>query len=424
TINWGDGQSQTVSASTTAATTFTSHTYATPGTYSITDTANLTTGGTASATTSTTTNASDFTPIAPQRIMDTRTGTGGVQGYLYGGNCYGLQVAGVDGIPSGATAVSVNLTATNTVGNGLFVLGSGNASNLNYNGGQTVANSAIVPLNGGVLPVCVNGNAGTYADAIVDVTGYFAQTAGDGYQPSAPERILDTRAGTGAAKAKVGAKSSLSVPIVGVDSIPADATAVAVHVTETNATGGGFIAAEPDGSGVPSTSSLNFGSGQTVSNTVIVPIAADGKIELYNGAAGGSVDLIADVSGYYSASAPEVFMPVTPYRAVDTRTTNNKIASFSSERFDLVPAATQIPTGATMAANLTATDETAGGSLIAYSPKYATPNTSALNFGKGQNVAGFGLFDTLTGTDSIDVYDNSPGSTDLVIDVFGYFTAN
>jgi hypothetical protein len=424
TINWGDGQSQTVPASTTNYATITPHTYAKPGTYSITDTANLTVGGTTSATTSTATNASSFTPIAPTRIMDSRTGTGGLQGHLYNGNCWHLQVGGVDGIPSGATAVAVNLTATNTVGNGLFVLGSGNASNLNYNAGQTVANSAIVPVTNGLLALCVNGNTGTSADAIIDVTGYFSQTAGDGYQPSVPDRILDTRAGTGAAKAKVGAKSSLSLPITGVDSIPADATAVAVHVTETNATGGGFIAAEPDGSGVPSTSSLNYSPGQTVSNTVIVPIAADGEIKLYNGALSGSVDLIADVSGYFSASAPQAFVPVTPYRAVDTRTTNNKIASFSTGLFELAPAASQIPADATMAANLTATDETAGGSLIAYSPKYATPNTSALNFGKGQNIAGFGLFETMPGDDSIYVYDNSPGSTDLVIDVFGYFTAS
>ncbi|HET9171128.1 MAG TPA: hypothetical protein VFN97_16945 [Actinospica sp.] len=430
TINWGDGHTQTAQASSTAAQTSTPHTYAKPGTYTITDTASLTTGGTVSTTTSFTTAGSSFTAMKPTRIFDTRNGTGTLQQPLDNGNCTSAQVTGVDGIPAGITAVAVNLTVTNTVGNGLFVLGSGNASNLNYSAGQTVANSAIVPLPAdGRFDVCVNGNVGTHADAIIDVAGYFSQSTGAGFQPTAPDRALDTRVGTGAAKAEIGAKSSVSVPIVGVDSIPADVTAVAVHVTETNATGGGFIAAEPDGAGVPTTSSLNYGPGQTISNTVIVPIAADGKIELYNGALTGSVDLIADVSGYFSPTAPDAFMPVTPYRAVDTRlTTGSSLASDSTESFALGATTSgtlqSIPAGATMAANVTATDETAGGSLIVDAGGTPRPDTSALNFGKGQNIAGFGLFATTGSGDSISVYDDSPGSTDLVADVFGYFAAS
>jgi len=430
TIAWGDGQTQTVQASATATATSATHTYAKVGTYTITDTANLTDGTTVSTTASTATNGSGFVPLAPKRILDTRYDVGGEQGALPSGDCYGMPVSGVDGIPSNATAVAVNLTVTDTVSNGIFSLGSDNtASNLNYSAGQTVANSAIVPINDlGGVDVCSGGDSNASADAIVDVTGYFTQTTGAGYQPMTPGRILDTRYGTGAPKAKIGAKTGLSLAIAGADSIPSDVTAVAVHVTETNATGSGWIAAEPDGAGVPTTSSLNYGKGQTISNTLIVPVAADGKIELYNGAVSGSVDLIADVSGYFSATAPDAFMPVTPFRAVDTRKVGSKIGIDGTETFSLdstlTGASAGFPADATIAANVTATDETAGGALTVYPAGTSQPIASALNHGTNQNIANFGLFATSSSADSVDVYNNSPGSTDVIFDVFGYFTSS
>lgn len=428
TIDWGDGQTQTVQASSTNAVTNTPHRYARVGTYIVTNTANLTDGETISTKNTVSTAGSGFTPLGPDRFLDTRHDIGGSNGPIASGQCDGLDITGLDGIPSNATAVAVNLTVTDTKNNGYFFLGyDDTASNLNYTAGQTVANSAIVQLNGwGGIAVCNGGNSDASADAIVDVTGYFATTTGAGYQPTTLKRILDTRDGTGAPKAKVGAKSGLTVPIANVDSIPSGVTAVAVHVTETNATGGGFIAAEPDGAGVPTTSSLNYAPGQTISNTLIVPVAKDGKIELYNGATGGSVDLIADISGFFAASAPDAFIPVTPFRAVDTRQVGSKIASDGTESLNLdstlAGASAGFPADATLAANLTATDETAGGSLTVFPAGTALPNVSALNFGRNQNIATFGLFAASSSADTVSVYDNSPGSTDVVIDVFGYFT--
>jgi hypothetical protein len=49
-------------------------------------------------------------------------------------------------------------------------------------------------------------------------------------------------------------------------------------------------------------SNLNFVKAQTVPNLVIAPVGAYGKVALYNGSA-GSVQLVADVSGYYRATA-------------------------------------------------------------------------------------------------------------------------
>ena len=52
------------------------------------------------------------------------------------------------------------------------------------------------------------------------------------------------------------------------------------------------------------TSNLNFQAGQNIPNLVIVPVGADGKIQLFNGS-GGTVHLLADVTGYILGGTPD-----------------------------------------------------------------------------------------------------------------------
>jgi hypothetical protein len=49
--------------------------------------------------------------------------------------------------------------------------------------------------------------------------------------------------------------------------------------------------------GRPLASNLDFAPGETIPNLVVVPVGADGKIDLYNSL--GTVNLIADLAGYY-----------------------------------------------------------------------------------------------------------------------------
>ncbi|HWS45940.1 MAG TPA: hypothetical protein VN636_08780, partial [Acidimicrobiia bacterium] len=69
-------------------------------------------------------------------------------------------------------------------------------------------------------------------------------------------------------------------------------------VTVTQPTKGGFVTVYPSGAGLPTVSNLNFGAGQTVPNLVVVKGGAGGKIAFYNGSS-GTVQLVADVAGYY-----------------------------------------------------------------------------------------------------------------------------
>ena len=122
-----------------------------------------------------------FTPASPQRLLDTRDGTGGHPGPLAGGSQLTLAVAGVGQVPADAVGLIVNLTATNATADGyLTAYPCGTtiptASNVNYRAGTTVPNLVIVALGGGSL--CIFSNATT--DVIVDVAGWYTPSAGTG----------------------------------------------------------------------------------------------------------------------------------------------------------------------------------------------------------------------------------------------------
>ncbi|MEU6755875.1 hypothetical protein, partial [Streptomyces sp. NPDC046685] len=73
--------------------------------------------------------------------------------------------------------------------------------------------------------------------------------------------------------------------------------AVVLNVTATNPTQSSFVSVYPSGTTRSSASNLNFTAGQTIPNLVIVPVV-DGKVSFYNHA--GTVDLIADITGYFT----------------------------------------------------------------------------------------------------------------------------
>jgi hypothetical protein len=425
TIEWGDGQSTPESGSGCSYEGGgASHTYAKPGQYTVT--LDGTDGYTSQTSTwDIVTDGADYTALGPTRILDTRKGTGAPKAPVVVGSFLRLKIAGSGGIPADVTAVELNLTVTDATNDGQVGTskdgdGTPSALNIDYVAGQTVADSAIVevPVDG-YIDVYNEGAAGS-ADLIADVSGYFAPSAAAGYQPVAPMRILDTRKGIGAPKKTVPSAAGISVAVGGVDSIPpSGVTAVAVHVTVTDAAGGGWIGAEPDGAGVPGTSTLNYNKGQVISNTVLVPVASDGKIELYNGGS-GTVDLLADVSGYFSAAAPNAFVPVTPYQPVDTAD-SGALSAGSTNHFYLVQAAGT----AAVIGVLTVSQPADGGYLTTYPDDISQPAVSDVNFNAGQTVANLSVLDTATDEQAATyVYNGSPGTLQLDINVLGYFAAD
>jgi hypothetical protein len=153
--------------------------------------------------------------------------------------------------------------------------------------------------------------------------GGISKTAASGYTPLTPDRLLDTRNGTGGTSGALPAGKSLSLTVAGADHglLPSTGiTAVALNVTVADATGNGFLTTYPDGKTKPNTSNLNFVAGDVRSANIIVQVGADGKIDIAQGGTTGSTQVIADVEGYFSESSTNTYVPATPTRVLDTRT--------------------------------------------------------------------------------------------------------
>ncbi|MEU8759364.1 hypothetical protein [Streptomyces sp. NPDC048659] len=234
------------------------------------------------------TSGSTYQPVSPKRLMDTRDGTGVAKGAIQAGGTVTLAVT-----EPGVTAVALNITATNATAAGFvsaYPYGTArpNVSNVNFEAGRTVPNMAVVPVKDGKITFY---NRAGSVDVLADVAGYFKEGSGALFTGMQPKRLMDTRNGTGVAKAKVGAGQTVSL------TVGTKYKAVVLNVTATNVTASSFVSVYPYGTARPSASNLNVVAGQTVPNGVIVPVK-DGKVTFYNH--NGSVDLIADVTGYYT----------------------------------------------------------------------------------------------------------------------------
>jgi Domain of unknown function (DUF5122) beta-propeller len=235
-----------------------------------------------------------FTGLPPTRILDTRIGLRPIGP----GQTITLRVVGLGtNAPANAAAVALNVTVTNpTATSFLTVWPSGvptpNASNLNMTEGTTIANLVVVKPGADGL-ISIRNDSGS-TDVIVDVNGYFVPKAVSTF---VPERLLDTRNGIGAPVDAIGPGQSVALVVTGRGPVLAGATgSVVLNVTATDSTDASYVTVWPAGRVFPNSSNLNFVRGQTIPNLVIVPIGANGTVNLTN--AFGSVHLIADISAY------------------------------------------------------------------------------------------------------------------------------
>lgn len=247
-----------------------------------------------------------------------------------------------------------------------------------------------------------------------------AGTVAGAFNPATPSRVLDTREGG----TPVAPGASTTFKVAGVGEVPADASAVVLNVTATRTSAAGHVTAYPAGGSVPTASSLNFAAGQTVANAVTVPVGTDGRVALRNGSS-RRVDLLADVSGWYTGGTPEsggTFQSVTPTRLLDTRSGARpvQVPAGGSVKVDVGGRGT-VPEDAVAAVlNVTATRGTAGGHVTAYPAGFDVPLASNLNFAAGQTVAG--AVTVALGEDGdVELANGSSRPVDLVVDIAGWF---
>jgi hypothetical protein len=294
---------------------------------------------------------------------------------------------------------------------------------------QTVSNMTIATLGKDGVVDIYNGS-GSKVDVAADVSGYFTATnAGSGYQALLVNRLLDTRT-----SGPITGGTTARVMIAGTNSggIPAPTsgiTAAVLNVTAVNPTAAGSVTAFPDGGTRPATPNLNYGTGQTVSNTVIVPVAADGAIELYSSA---TTDLTADLVGYFSETGfRSRYVPIQPVRTVDTRTglgetapapiPGNTVQGFPIDH-GIPPLSTSY---SAIVLNATVTDTTRPGALTIFEPTGApAPSEPNQSWTAGQTVPNLAIAQdssNLNGPAPESFFNSGTTPVDVIVDVFGYF---
>ncbi|MET3449841.1 amidase domain-containing protein [Curtobacterium sp. 1544] len=247
--------------------------------------------------------AGGYVPIAGKRYA-------GDQAIAANGN-YTVQITGLNGIPSNATAVVADFVVKNKgTDQGYIAPGPAGPSvpttSLSYPGVANVATaiSAHVQLSAdGKLEVW-NRN-GTAIAVNIDIEGYFipgSSTAGS-FTPGSG-RAYDTRVKP---HVSVPTGKTITVPLGGTHGVPSTADGLSSVVVDLIAIHGstdtaGFARAWADGTAEPNISDVEYAPNSIRSNTNTVPVGLDGAIEIHNlGTA--SVDFVVDIEGWYAGGA-------------------------------------------------------------------------------------------------------------------------
>lgn len=359
--------------------------------------------------------------VPPVRVLDTRDGTGtDIAEPLPGGATQILDLT--DHISDLSVAVVLNVTVTGPAAPGFVTVypcdeGRPTASNLNFTKDQTVPNLVTVPL-------AADGTVCLYSDATTDLIADFAGTyewgGGEGSNPIAPTRLMDTRDGTGVAKAGKlpgGVVTRLQVAGPG-RAVPTGATAITMNVTVNDPTQPGFLTVYPCDTAPPIVSNLNFTAHQTVANLVTVKLAADGSVCILPQ---WDTHVIVDAATWFGAGS-EGFWPMTPTRVLDTR---ERLGVPSPGRLAAggvltLQVGSELPLpGSAVLLNVTATGTQNDGFVTAYPCDQARPTASNLNYVAGQTVPNL-VSVKMSATGTVCLYSQS--STHLIADLGGYIT--
>jgi hypothetical protein len=288
-----------------------------------------------------------FHPVTPSRLIDTRGGRG-LPGAVPVGDGrsanpnaiirrltraqHEMVVLGRNGVPrSGVAAVVLNVTAIDTRWPGsLSVIPRPqqaelfddqgtfgrvvNTSNMNLSAGTTQAQLVIARVGAGGVIRFANQSGPLHLAA--DVVGWIdaagGSTKGSGLVPVSRSTLFDTTLrGT-----PLAVDTPTRVKVAGVASVPSDATAVVLELSAAEATSGGYVAVWPGASRRPDVSHLNLQRGERRSNTVIVPVARDGTVDVM--VVGSTAHIRIDVVGAFRRSQSPTTV-VDPQRVVDSR---------------------------------------------------------------------------------------------------------
>ncbi len=370
--------------------------------------------------------ASQFVPVAPCRIMDTRLfGTpiqgGTVQAYDIIQNARNWGCGDV----SSATAFSLNVTVVPHGPLGYLTIFPQSAnqpavSTLNSPDGAIRASAVIVA--GSSLhwePGAINVYASDTTDVIIDLNGYFTAPGSQTLQfyPLAPCRVVDTRNGQDGGTLQAGVERDYSM--AGQCGIPAGALALSLNITAIPAAAGlDYLTVWTPFEPRPSTSTLNASAGGAVANAAIVtPDKINQSVAFY--ANSNSTDLLVDVNGYFAPAGAggNSLYTVPNCRIYDSRNDNGQ--PFSGQRTIDIAAQACAPPANTQAYVFNATVVPDGplSYLTLWGDPQQQPAVSTLNSIEGAITSNLAIVSNENGnTDAF-----AAGYTQLILDISGYF---
>ncbi|MCU1622171.1 MAG: hypothetical protein JWL79_1016 [Frankiales bacterium] len=352
-----------------------------------------------------------YTPLPnPVQVLD--------WGIVGNGALKDVSIAGSHGVPVNATAVVLNLTAaaTSSGNSQLFAYAKPRTAplppparvpNLVTAAGYTKDGLATVPLAAGSVRFRnIGGSAHNYAS----VVGYFTPASGTPYASVAARRVIDTRTGTGTARARIGSAARTVV----LSGIPSTAVAVALNVTGINPSNTSTVQVYSSDLASPTTGNVHTKPGQSATNLAIVKLGADHGIKLRTTL--GNTDVVADLAGYYDASAPGLFRPVLPQRLfgptkMGATVRDTKVVG-TGEGFG-------IPNGATSLVLDTVASFPSATTFLSAFATGAFPGITTLTVSAGKSASGASMTKPSAGG-NVRVK-NAAGTSTVSLDLFGYY---
>jgi hypothetical protein len=353
-----------------------------------------------------------FHGVTPERLVDTR------QAQPVPPGCW-LRVPVPASVPANAQVLALTVTSDRALEPGFLTVhgcGSGlpELSNVNVRPEGPTANLAIVAIDA-TRETCIFSDGGT--DLIVDLVGWFGP-GGSPFQEFAPRRAVDTRnpalrppGVTG--PPSVGQFVEIPREMLGV---PADAEAVVVNLTVTQATGYGYLTAFPCGDDPPNTSNVNYNAGVDRANTSIMALGPQGSLCVR--LSESSAHVIVDVNGWFGGTTGINYGARTQRIADSRNGLGGWSGTFAPGETRILSPEAHLPAGSRVAVLgiVSTVSSTAG--FITVQPCGGSAEVSNVNFVGGVDITNLTVVPL---ADDGTICVTSSARTHIVVDVFGGF---
>jgi hypothetical protein len=361
-----------------------------------------------------------FIPVTPCRVADTRNAAGPFGGPALGAGAireFDIPQGGCK-IPGNAVAYSLNVTVVPDASLKYLTLWpSGQeqpyVSTLNSDG-RVKADAAIVPAgdSGGVSVYVTDPT-----EVVLDIDGYFVPSATAtalAFYPVTPCRVADTRNPAGPLGGPfLSAGGSRAFPMQSSNcTLPASAQAYSLNVTAIPHSTLKYLTLWPSGKEQPQVSTLNSSTGAVTANAAIVAAGNNGEISVF---VSDAADVALDVNGYF---APAVSGGLSLYAAMPCRVIDTRPVAFTGTTMVSVEGSRCAPPAAgAYVLNATAVPADPLNYLTLWAASTSQPHVSTLNAPDEAITSNMAIVPANSGA----IEAHADGTTNLVLDIFGYF---